>query len=93
MIAQSPFERTVISLEHEVVAALQTALNIQPCFSPLCERTKRLHIIGVRVSETKGRDQNRRANGHRELVQQASDNAAHEHHRDKHSDQARASSR
>ncbi len=49
-----------------------------------CGRSKRLHSIGVRLSETKPEIRIARHDGDRELVQQAAHDAAHEQHRNEH---------
>ncbi len=51
---------------------------------PWSERRNRLHSIGVSVSDTNARDEDRHADRDRELVEQLPDDPAHEQERDEH---------
>ena len=50
-------------------------------------RSSRAHIIGVRVSDTTAGDEDRDAEGDRELAEEAAHHVGHEQQRDEHRDQ------
>ena len=88
LVAQHPFQAAAIDLDGAIDATVEAA-----CRMPLarrladCWRSRRLHIIGVSVSETIGRDDDRDGQRQRELAEHAADQAGHEQQRDEHRDQ------